>query len=215
MILTVFILAILAVAYWGYWKAQRLALASVRPQEKKRSIDTNAHGLKALPRFYGLRILFLVLIPVIVLLLAWSLTENRLINLAIDQALPAEIDRNDTGAYLQVTSHVLRVAEGFEQLRDPSFQAAVDWIHRIRWFGDFGVLALLGMMALGFLAFGLSTSRAGLSARDSTETWNIVIMFLASCVAVFITIGIVLSLLVQAITFFESYPIWDFLKLAL
>jgi phosphate transport system permease protein len=71
----------------------------------------------------------------------------------------------------------------------------------------------LGALALAGLGFFLSRSQLGqdFRARNAVEAWVRGFMIVASGIAIFTTLGIVLSLLFETVKFFSSYSPVDFL----
>ena len=75
--------------------------------------------------------------------------------------------------------------------------------------------ALLAVVMLGFVIVGLvlalSRIKVGMQARNQVEKVVNVMLLLCSTVAIFTTIGIVLSILFEALRFFQKIPLSDFL----
>jgi phosphate transport system permease protein len=82
---------------------------------------------------------------------------------------------------------------------------------------DLGHMASVGMTiaalaaAVAGFVYGQSRIRMGFRARNATERFTVVVLFLASTIAVLTTVGIVLSLVFETLHFFTLYPAMDFL----
>lgn len=70
--------------------------------------------------------------------------------------------------------------------------------------------AVLGLALAGFL-FALSRTNKDFRARNSVETVIRYLLIGAACIAILTTIGIVLSLIFNTVSFFGMYPMGDFL----
>jgi len=66
-------------------------------------------------------------------------------------------------------------------------------------------------LAAGGLAVGVMKVNPGLRARNIVEGVIVKLLFAASLISIFTTIGIVLSVIFEAIQFFEIVNIWDFI----
>lgn len=67
------------------------------------------------------------------------------------------------------------------------------------------------LLAAGGLVVALRTIRPALRARNAVERVIFWLLVLSSAISVLTTLGIVLSVLFEAVRFFERVPLWDFL----
>lgn len=211
MLLTLFLAVLLIVTLLGYIVGQRRVLSAVRADQAQRSLSTNNYGLAALPGFYGQRLAYLVFIPPVVLLLLWWLFEPRLADLLIQWNLPDAVAEATRGEQVGIMAAIRAAAIGQGELPGPDYQAAVSALKALNWFNGTGVYLLLGALLLVLLAAGVASSKPEFRARKAVETWNRWVMFAAATVAILITVGIVMSLLFQALSFFQAYSWLDFL----
>ena len=97
----------------------------------------------------------------------------------------------------------------------PALFAVLIWLfaaRALKWDGDTPVavtLVILGVAALGFV-LSLVRIAPTFRARAWAEGWVRALLIAASTVAILTTVGIVLSLLFESITFFRQYPWQDF-----
>ena len=107
---------------------------------------------------------------------------------------------------------VTNLAQGIlpRQGAEPELVAAADLMLRLEVISRWSLTAL--MMTLSLMGFGWSWSRISSSfrARPRVEKVMEKLLLTCACVAIFTTLGIVLSVLFESIQFFRSVPIDDF-----
>ncbi len=216
MLLTLFLAVLLLVTLLGYFVGQRRALSAVRADQAKRSLSTNNYGLAALPGFYGQRLAYLVFIPPFLLLLLWWLFEPRLADLLIHWNLPDAVAEATRGEQVGIISAIREAASSqggalSGDLAGGDYQAAVSALQALNWINSTGIYLLLAALLLVLLVLGIASSKPTFRARKAVENWNRWVMFAAAAVAILITVGIVMSLLFQALSFFQAYSWLDFL----
>ncbi|MDD3310905.1 phosphate ABC transporter permease subunit PstC [Pseudodesulfovibrio sp.] len=67
------------------------------------------------------------------------------------------------------------------------------------------------ILAAAGLSVGVATVKPGLRARQVVERLIVKMLFVASLVSIFTTLGIVLSVTFEAIKFFDMVSLWDFI----
>jgi phosphate transport system permease protein len=94
---------------------------------------------------------------------------------------------------------------------DPAMQAAADHYRSLKTTSNAALAVIAISMAMLGMLFVRSRIKPGLRARNMVE--QVVKIFLIACstLAIFTTIGIVLSVLYEAILFFQAVPVTDFL----
>ena len=171
----------------------------------------SSHKLHSLPRFHGAYSAAWVFGPPALFTLAWMVIAPSLLNMQLsDQLVASGFDRTDVDILI---SQVISVAKGdlsanfvSEQVRDLSVKYA-NASAQSRW-----LLTLTAIIAalLGF-AFALRRQSIRFTARHSVERLVRVLMISASAIAVFTTLGIVLSLIFETLQFFRTVPVLEFL----
>jgi phosphate transport system permease protein len=171
----------------------------------------SSERLLALPSHYGYMTALLSALPAVTLLLAWSIFEPAYLNQQIVLHLPAEaLDQSADRINLVVNNVQLMIADGSfadDPLLSPAANAYLEARHNSRLL----ITALIILLGLSGVVFALSRYLTRQHARQRVEA--IVRVFLMACsgVAIFTTLGIVLSVLFEAMRFFDSVPIADFM----
>ncbi len=198
----ILVLAALAFAAFFLGRERSLALAGGSGRE-----------LHSLPGYYGYFTAIWCLLPALVVVAAWLWLEPRIIVALIVKGLPDAERSMSTGELTLLVNNIQNLAAGdaVSGEVDATLKAASERFLEYR--GRSRVL--LSVIALG-LAMGagslaLSRVRPGLRARNRVEQVARAFLVGASSIAVFTTIGIVFSVLFEAIRFFQQVPLTEFL----
>ncbi len=184
-----------------YYVGSRRALSMV--DHRKR--------LTSLPGYYGVYSLLWVVIPVLMVLLFWSILSTRVIEFRMNQMLSAEVIEQAAGNASLALNEIRNVASGVAVTDDPAVRELADRYNSLK----ASASRLLTGFVFALIAAGATFSiwRIGpkFAARHSVERFVRALLFLASSIAVLTTVGIVASVLVEATRFFGTVPVTDFL----
>ncbi len=196
------LLLLLMLAAISFVAAQKRSLAFARDTTGSRV------ALHSLPRYYGYLAALWAALPALALILCWLVFEDRAIAAMVKTSLPVDIQslpESEVGLYY---NQLVSVAD--TGALAPELRAAADYYRELR---DRSarlkaLLALLLAVLGGALAW--YRIRPELRARNQVEgvfRWG---LFSCSLIAVLTTLGIVLSVLFEAIRFFQAVPPTDF-----
>ncbi|MCC1480974.1 phosphate ABC transporter permease subunit PstC [Roseibaca sp. Y0-43] len=124
--------------------------------------------------------------------------------MSADMAASAQVDPVDLTARLQEAGQVVTSA-----ITQPILQAAQSY-RAMNATGGMAMTALVLLIALGGLVYGLRETAPQFRARNVVEGSVRVLLIAAASLAILTTIGIVLSLLFNTVEFFRIYPASDF-----
>ncbi len=200
----ILLLAFMAIAAFYIGRGRSLAL-----------VGGPGHGiaLHSLPGYYGYYVAIWVALPALALLALWVLIEPRLVIALVVNALPESYANLPDGELNLLVNNIRNLAAGDvvsvdvdDVLRDAASRLD-DYQARSR-----QVLATLAVALAGLGgAFAWSRIRPDLRARNRVERVIRWFLIAASSIAIFTTIGIVLSVLFEAIRFFQKVPLTEFL----
>ncbi|MGB5623271.1 MAG: phosphate ABC transporter permease subunit PstC [Gammaproteobacteria bacterium] len=176
-----------------------------------------AHGgvrsLHSLPGHYGLFTAIWVGLPAVLLLFVWKSMEPAILTELVTRDLPAEIQAQPPERVGLIMNDVKNLVAGniVSGEISPEIRAAADHWQRLesrfRWTRTLFAAALA---VFGFL-FARRMIRPEMRARNGVEGVIRWILIGCSTIAIFTTLGIVLSVLFESIRFFRSVPITEFL----
>lgn len=185
---------------------------------RRRSLATvggPGHGraLHSLPGYYGYYVAIWCALPSMLLLLIWLMVEPRLVTALVVDSLPESYRALSPGELNLLVNNIQNLAAGdvVSVDVDASLQdaAAVFNHYMVR------SRQLLALFALGIAGLGGAIAwrriEPDLRARNRVESVVRLVLIAASSIAIFTTIGIVLSVLFEAIRFFQKVPVMEFL----
>ncbi|HSK41694.1 MAG TPA: phosphate ABC transporter permease subunit PstC, partial [Arenibaculum sp.] len=169
--------------------------------------------LHSVPGYYGVYVALWAGLPALVVFVLWSVLEGAIIDTLVRASLPEEVTADLSPAQLSllmVDVHNL-AASGMGEQGSPAVQAAIAHYQYLRSIGNWALTAIV----LALAALGLFHARTRvapqLRARNQVEGVLNVLLILCSLVAILTTVGIVLSLLFEAIRFFGRVSPVEFL----
>ncbi|MBC8210055.1 MAG: phosphate ABC transporter permease subunit PstC [Gammaproteobacteria bacterium] len=179
---------------------------------RQRAYRQKAHSrLKALPNHYGVLTALWSGVPALILIVAWLLAGPAYMQHQIIQSLPDSIasQQQDT-LELYLNSINLAIKNG-TAVDDPVSQKAIAGYQQAEQQSRYLITGLVFTLCLSGIIFGLSKKLVDSHARISIEKAIKIALMLCSGVAIFTTIGIVLSVLFEAIKFFDSVSFFEFI----
>ena len=184
---------------------------------RKRSIAIVSHTggiqrLHSLPFYYGAQAALWCAIPSLILLICWSAFDDYLIRQIVMQHL-SEAQRTLPPQELTLLLNTIEnVASGVTSLQPPpEVLAAAGQVARLRDISQMAVTVLLLCSIIFFGLWGWKKVSPEYRARNSVERIFMFALLLCSTLAIFTTVGIVLSVLFESIRFFGMVPVSEFL----
>ena len=175
--------------------------------------DTVARHYHSLPGYYGGYVALWCLLPALAVLTVWLVAEPAVIRGQILAGLPEDMRALSAAELGLVYNDIRNLVEGNIVSGEPSeaVAAAAGRYARMQYLSDLlltGAVVVLGISAFGW-AFG--RIRPEFRARNRVERTGEILLMGASSLAVFTTIGIFLSVLFEALRFFQQVSLIDFL----
>jgi len=167
-------------------------------------------SLHSLPSYYGWWVALWCGLPAFGVVAAWLIFEPSVIRALVVAALPPELQMLSEDKVAVLINEVHNAALGHPTTNADVVTAAEQYT-RLRQIGFAAVTVL--SIALAMIGTGFAHRRitATLRARPRVEATLKIFLVASSTVAVFTTVGIVLSLLFEALRFFHMVSITDFL----
>lgn len=176
------------------------------------SIRNGGANLHSLTSFHGMYAFLLVLIPAFVFLLVWLAFQGTVINALVQRSLPADVTEGlGSGALQLIMAEISSIAGGrMFGTPDEWKLAAADRLIGLRVTSQWLMVALLLAIIAGTIYVARTRVSATFRARQGAEGIVYGLMVFCSVVAVFVTIGIVASLVFETFRFFQMVPWYDF-----
>ncbi|MCG8642109.1 MAG: phosphate ABC transporter permease subunit PstC [Desulfobacterales bacterium] len=200
------LLLLLMLSSAAYYLGRRRAFASVR-------LSGGPKTLHSRPAYYGILTALWCGIPAVMVFSAWLIFEPAIISNLVLQSLPDEMRTLQADRLNLIMNDVKNLVNGniVSGKVGPAIQEAADHYKRVQNISH----AALTVIALVFAVAGTFVTQKLISpqlrARNHVEKVLQVILIACSTIAIFTTVGIVLSVLYEAIRFFKIIPVTSFL----
>ncbi len=190
-----FLLALIALASAGYVLGRRRAVAAVG------GLTAELHSR---PVYHGSYVALWCGLPALLLALVWWIAEPRLVEALVASALPESVTSLPPERFDLFLEDAERLSRGKVTGLDvtPALEGAAAHYRRLRDLGDAGLVALGLAVAVAGLGWARRRVKPSLRARNTVEGVVLVALVLCSTVAILTTVGIVLSLIFEALRFF-------------
>ena len=168
--------------------------------------------LHSLPNYYGLMAAVWTALPAFLLLLLWLGLENAVITNAIIASLPDQMADQSQGQLSLTLSKIRNISAGvISGESDPVLAQAADLLARLEARSQTGKVGLtIALSILGAVA-GWMLARPRMRARPHFEVVLKGFFLACSLIAIFTTVGIILSVLFESIRFFQAIPLTEFI----
>jgi phosphate transport system permease protein len=206
---------------WTVLLALALLSATTYALARRRAVATaggKRASLHSLPGYYGTYVALWTGVPAFLLLALFLLIGPRLESVALHAQMPAAAEALPSAQRELLIEDARAIANGrqaSEAVYEGPLRAALETqaaeARRVGAAVRLGSLALIAVLAvLGFL-YAYSRIRPTFRARNGVEGWIRNLLVACSAVAVFTTLGILLSLLVESWRFFSAVSPFEFL----
>jgi phosphate transport system permease protein len=182
---------------------------------RQRSLEVvrgNVQDLHSLPSYHGYYVALWVGVPALALVFFWLAFEGATLSRLVIADLPEEL-KASSAEHLDLVINDVRntLANGASGGADPVIEQAAARYRQLQKSSD-GLLSL-GAVILAFAGGLFARSRIDQKhrARNKVESGTMVFLIACSTVAVFTTLGIVLSVAFESVLFFQKVPISEFL----
>jgi len=190
----------------GYYVGLRRSVAVAGGLHKVRLLHSR-------PAYYGMLTALWCGLPAIIIFAGWQAFEHQIITHMVVAQLPPALKSLPTERIDLIINDVQNLVSGniVSGQISPDMQTAADHFRQLQQTSH----AALAVVALAAAIIGMLfvRQRIKLQTRARNQVERLVLWMLVACstVAIFTTIGIVLSVLYEAIRFFKSVPLTEFL----
>jgi phosphate transport system permease protein len=198
------IITLLVLTAIGYYLGRRRAFAVS---------GGSVRELHSLPSYYGFYTALWTGVPALLVFALWLSFEHTIITQLVVADLPADVRSLPPDRLNLVLNDVKNLVSGniVSGRVDPAMQVAADHYRRLLEISSaaLAVVMLALVIAAGSLAW--RSIHVKKRARNAVETAMTAFLVLSSTIAIFTTLGIVLSVLFESIRFFKAVPVTEFL----
>ncbi|MEJ5349615.1 MAG: phosphate ABC transporter permease subunit PstC [Desulfosoma sp.] len=175
--------------------------------------ETHARQLASRPHYYGVYLAMWCALPALLIFFLWILLEPVLLEQWVLRHLPDSYQGLSSDRLSLVLNDIRNLAQGgiVSGQADSAIQAAAEQYKRLQTLARTALwTAVLTFAGLG-VQMGYRKISVSFRARNQVEKVLRVFLILASTIAVLTTVGIIFSVLFEAMRFFRLVPWWEFL----
>jgi phosphate transport system permease protein len=200
------LVVLLALSTAAYFFGRRKAFA----------LDGRAEGavkMHSRPTYHGALTALWCALPALLIFGIWLAFESQVITQLVVKDMPESIRSLPADRLSLVINDIRNIESGnfVSQTSNPAMQAAADHYRSLRSISRHALAVITIVLMVAAALFVRSRISFRLRARNHVEGILTVILVACSTIAIFTTIGIILSVLYEAIRFFKVIPITDFL----
>ena len=172
------------------------------------------HHLHSRPTYYGSLTALWCAIPALIVLGFWLIFESSIITDLVISSLPEELKSLPTGRLNLIVNDIKNMVNGniVSGKIDPTMQTAADHYQSLLSTSHASLAVIVLVLAMGGMLLIRQSISPNLRARNHVERVILYLLIACSTIAIFTTIGIVLSVLYEAIRFFKIIPITEFVS---
>ncbi|MFT5450490.1 MAG: phosphate transport system permease protein [Gammaproteobacteria bacterium] len=202
-IVILFVLALCAAAFY-FGRARAFACAP-------HTVGA-ARALHSLPGYYGWYVALWCGIPSLILFAVWVALESTITTHLVTNALPESLRNLPAQRLALVLNDIRNIVTGnISSNTDRAVSIAAEHYAQLQSLSHLALAVSVTCVAILGALLAMRSIRPELRARNTVETAIRVFLIASSTLAIFTTLGIVMSVLFEAIRFFNEIPPLDFL----
>ena len=181
-------------------------------QRRALKLKSDGSSLHSLPFYHGTWLIIVGVLPALIILLVWSLVESSIIRSVILSELPANLMLVSAAEKSLLFSEIANLSNG--QILSPNAEQLAPLANRYTLLESLSGQLKLGLaLIISVIGFGLGWLRLkpDFRARNRFESTVRIILMSCASLAVLTTVGIVFSVLFEAMRFFDTVSIFDFI----
>ncbi|MFD2176898.1 phosphate ABC transporter permease subunit PstC [Veronia pacifica] len=182
-------------------------------RKRSRDLAIEQGGLKTFhsrPSYYGSFSAILAAVPALILFSIWQVIEPNLIQSLVLAQVPERLLQSNEGVVL-LFSQIIHISTGVITTDDQDLLSAAAHFKQLTQTGNLIQNVAIITLSLAGVALGWKLVRPKFKAQRYVEYALQGFLLACSTLAILTTLGIVLSVLFEAIRFFQIIPITDFI----
>lgn len=169
--------------------------------------------LHSRPVYYGVLTALWCAVPALIIFSFWMMFESTVISNMVISKLPESLQSLPADRLNLIMNDIKNLVSGniVSGEDNPALQAAADYYQYLRSISHGALFVLILTLCIAAVSALQNRIRPDLRARNHVEKLIYYILIACSTLAIFTTIGIVLSVLYESIRFFKIIPLHEFL----
>ncbi len=176
------------------------------------SVSGNYTALHSLPSYHGYYVALWAGLPAFILSIIWFFVAPQVLEGIVLSQAPESVTSLPPERLQVFMADVAAIAQGgIPSQVTPEREAAAEIYGSYLSVSNWLMFAVAISLAVAGLTYGRARIRPRLRARNSVESMVNLVLIICSTIAILTTVGIVFSLLFEALRFFARVPFTDFL----
>lgn len=202
--LSYLILLLLILTTVSYYLGRSRSLASV---------SGRTQDLHSLPSYYGFFTALWCGLPALIVFVFWITFQPTIITHLVVAGMPPEIQGLPEAQLNLAINDLKNVVSGniVSSNPNPAMLAAAEHYKNLQTISSAALWVTVLALAMGGITYARRSIAPTLRARNKVEMTIMVFFIASSTIAIFTTIGIVLSVLFESLRFFQKVPVTEFL----
>jgi len=198
------ILILVLLSAFSFWLGKRRSLTVAKGK---------IHRLHSLPNHYGYYTAIWCSIPALLIVTIWIMFEPAIITHLVIAELPGELRELPPDQLNLLVNNIKNLVFGniVSGEINPAMQDAADHYQHLHTISRAAQTVVALSLAILCTLLAWRSIHKEQRARNSVERIIMLFLIASSSIAVFTTIGIILSVLFEAIRFFQAVPLTDFM----
>jgi phosphate transport system permease protein len=194
-----------------------LGIASFLYGRRQAYAVAGKHGgiraMHSLPRHYGLMVALWCALPAFAIIIFWKLAEPAMISGVLESALPESVRHGGDKAIELYRNSIDNIVDSglVSRVSEPEKLAVAERLTSLRSTSSLALMVLALAAAMTGTVLALRRIHPDMRARVTVEKIMNFFLFGCASIAILTTIGIVLSVLFEALRFFQQVNIIDFI----
>lgn len=202
---TLFLVAIgLGIAAFVFGRSQAFSVARAQPK--------GIRAMNSLPSHYGMMVALWCALPAIAIILCWKIFEPSLVSNLVESTIPQSVLESGEKSVELYKNDIRNLVanDQINTIKDPAKLATAQRLANLKSTSSMALAVLVLAVALAGATLAVRNIKPDTRARQIVE--RIAQFFLIGCasLAILTTLGIVLSVLFEAIRFFQQVGIIEF-----
>ena len=199
------LIAMAGLAAFGYFLGRQRAVAG--------EVGRSSHVFHSLPGYYGGYVALWCVLPALAVFAVWHVVEPIVLRAEVMQSLPAELRSAPEQNLGLIYNDIQNLVEGnfVSGQPDADLSAAAERYTGLRNTSRGLLAGTILVIVLAALTYAIRRVRPAFRARNRVEQTMEYALIAASLVAILTTLGIFLSVLFEAVRFFQQVSPIDFL----
>ncbi|CAA6811648.1 MAG: Phosphate transport system permease protein PstC (TC 3.A.1.7.1) [uncultured Thiotrichaceae bacterium] len=200
----IIIITLLALLAFSYFTGRKRSIATA-------SLSKGRYNLHSRPQYYGMMVVLWAGLPALLILFLWTAFDSTVVSALTVSQLPEDVQALSEGKLSLFMNEVKNIVDSGNVSDDTNKQIAAEHYKRLSEISLLAKTVVVFVIAVLIILVALRSIKPTLQARNHVERVMTWLMIACASIAILTTVGIVFSVIFEAIQFFKAVPVTEFL----